>query len=81
MQCVSTHISVLANFMQGNNDKILSWPFTREVAFNQLGDKNYFTETVTYPKDKDRAANRRVLNGERGSERGSRYGLFKFISP
>lgn len=78
---MGTHISVLANFMQGKNDDILSWPFTREVAFNQLGDKNYFTETVTYPKDKDRVANRRVLSCERGSERGSRYGLFIFISP
>jgi len=72
---------MLANFMQGKNDDILSWPFTREVAFNQLGDKNYFTKTITYPKDKDRAANRQVLNGERDSERGSRYGLFIFISP
>jgi len=38
--------------MQGKNDDILSWPFTREVAFNQLGDKNYFTKTITYPKDR-----------------------------
>ena len=68
MEGKSTHISVFACIMKGDNDDSLTWPFTGSVTvelLNQLEDKNHHEYTTgQFPAD-NKSASWRVVDGER----------------
>ena len=61
----STHISVYAALMRGENDDHLPWPFTGKVTFtllNQLEDQNHHSKVTKFlPETK---GSKRVMNRE-----------------
>ncbi len=64
----STHVSLSAYLMKGDNDDSLSWPFTGTVTIellNQLEDKNHHKVTTTFPAYS--RASRRVVDRERAA--------------
>jgi TNF receptor-associated factor 4 len=74
----STHVSISANLMKGENDDHLPWPFTGTVTFellNQLEDKNHYSKYVTFLPDE--ASSQRTINAERSS---TGYGMPGYIS-
>ena len=64
----STHVSVFAYLMRGENDNHLPWPFTGTVTvelLNQLKDDNHYSQKTTFIPDK--RASQRVVNEERAT--------------
>ncbi len=78
-ESVGSHISLFAHLMKGDNDDILSWPFTGTVIvelLNQLKDKYHYKTTTTFPANV--AASWRIMNDERAD--GIGWGCLRFIS-
>jgi TNF receptor-associated factor 4 len=74
----STHVSIFAYLMKGENDDHLPWPFTGKVTIellNQLEDNNHYSQTITFVPGG--AASRRVITGERSS---NGHGIPRYIS-
>ena len=49
-----THVSIFGQFLEGKNNKELTWPFVGEITFtllNQLEDKNHHIDTVDVTSD------------------------------
>ena len=49
-----THVSIYGQFLDGKNDKELTWPFEGEITFtllNQLEDKNHYIDTADVTSD------------------------------
>ena len=64
-----THVSVGAYLMKGENDDLLTWPFTGVITvelLNQLEDKNHKSMTMTFPPNEE--AGRQVVDEERSSK-------------
>ena len=74
----STHISVFAYLMRGENDDHLPWPFTGTVVvelLNQLADQKHHSTSTKMTKDHD--TSQRVLDGDRAE---SGYGQPCYIA-
>ena len=72
-----THVSVGAHLMKGENDDLLTWPFTGMITvelLNQLEDKNHYSMTMTFPPNEE--AGRQVVYEERPSKG---WGMQKYI--
>ena len=68
-----THVSVFANFLEGDNDDVLSWPFVGDIEFtllNQLEDDSHLRKVVNISAKHDI----RPVGGERNCK-----GCIKFI--
>ena len=51
-----THVSIFGQFLEGKNNKELTWPFVGEITFtllNQLEDKNHHIATADVTSDKN----------------------------
>ena len=69
-----THVSIYGRFLEGKNNKELTWPFVGKITFtllNQLEDKNHHIATVNVTSDK----NVKVGQGEVNN-----WGFPRFIS-
>ena len=63
-----THLSVLANLMEGPFDDYLEWPFQGTITIqllNQLKDVNHHTRTINFTKTTDPSVVGRVTSGGR----------------
>ena len=73
-----THVSVYAHVMKGENDDLLTWPFTGTVTvvlLNQLEDKNHYSIPIRFVPDND--TSKRVVNEEIPN---TGYGFSRYIS-